>query len=352
MNDSQQRSSDTIQASMALRKTDASATAPSSEVGVIAIGRNEGSRLMACLRSVINQAALVVYVDSGSTDNSVDSAALVGAEVVALDLSTPFTAARARNEGFRRLRKLAPHLRHVQFVDGDCEMNSSWVAAASAFLESNPNVAVVCGRRRERFPERSIYNKLCDAEWNTPVGRATACGGDAMVRTDAFDRVGGYRANLIAGEEPELCLRLRACGWQVWRIDQEMTLHDANITFFSQWWRRMVRSGYAFAQVSYLHGKNDENFWVWESRRAWLWGFWIPFVSALLVLGCGPWGLMLLTIYPLQYARRLTRVSGSLRDRLRLAWFELIGRFPEAYGQLRFMRDRFLRRTAQIIEYK
>jgi glycosyltransferase involved in cell wall biosynthesis len=41
------------------------------DVAVVAIGRNEGDRLKACLRSVVDVAALVVYVDSGSTDDSV-----------------------------------------------------------------------------------------------------------------------------------------------------------------------------------------------------------------------------------------------------------------------------------------
>jgi GT2 family glycosyltransferase len=213
-------------------------------------------------------------------------------------------------------------------------------------------VAVVCGRRRERFPDRSIYNKLCDIEWDTPIGRANGCGGDAMIRVDALTQVHGYRADLIAGEEPELCLRLRVAGWQIWRLDHEMTLHDAGMTQFSQWWRRMIRSGYAFAQGSHLHGKEPERFWVRESRRAWLWGLCVPLVCAFSMLAFGRWGSMALLVYPLQFIRRMTQVRGHLSDRSLLVLFELLGRFPEAYGQIKFMRDRLLRRAAQIIEYK
>ena len=77
------------------------------DLGVVAIGRNEGERLRICLKSVIGQASTVVYVDSGSNDGSEAMARSLGAEVVALDRSLPFTAARARNEGAARLLVVA-----------------------------------------------------------------------------------------------------------------------------------------------------------------------------------------------------------------------------------------------------
>jgi glycosyltransferase involved in cell wall biosynthesis len=75
-----------------------------SKVGIVAIGRNEGERLRKCLQSVIECAALVVYVDSGSTDNSVAMARGIGSDVIELDMRVPFTAARARNIGFEQMR--------------------------------------------------------------------------------------------------------------------------------------------------------------------------------------------------------------------------------------------------------
>ena len=148
-------------------------------IGLVAIGRNEGNRLRQCLLSVIGMAQ-VVYVDSGSTDGSVELAKALNVSVVELDLSIPFTAARARNAGFARLLQVEPQIKYVQFVDGDCEVVEGWLNFAQQQLESQPNVAVVCGRRRERFPEQSIYNQLCDMEWATPIGEAQACGGDSM----------------------------------------------------------------------------------------------------------------------------------------------------------------------------
>jgi GT2 family glycosyltransferase len=294
----------------------------------------------------------MVYVDSGSSDGSAQWARNYGADVVELDTSIPFTAARARNAGFSRLEQTASEVNYVQFVDGDCELASGWLQQAVAFLGAHPQVAVVCGRRRERHPEASIYNWLCDREWERPNGEVSACGGDAMMRLAAVAAVGGFREDLIAGEEPELCLRLRSAGWRVWRLGLEMTRHDAAMTRFSQWWRRASRSGYGLAQCAHLHGGTPERHWVWESRRAWLWGLWLPLTCLTIGLAFAPWGWAAWSVFPLQILRQTIRNHGSTKDRALSAWFQLLARFPEAYGQVKFMCDRQLGRQGQLIEYK
>lgn len=215
------------------------------QIGIIAIGRNEGERLRKCLTSIVGRGWPVIYVDSASTDGSPAIAREMGAEVVDLDMSIPFSAARARNEGMAKLLAVAPDVTCVQMVDGDCEVVAGWIERAKAELDANPKIAVVCGRRRERFPEASIYNRIADVEWNSPIGEARSCGGDAMFRVSAFQEAGGYDNSVVAGEEPELCQRLREKGWKVFRIDAEMTIHDSAMTRFAQWWKRSVRSGYA-----------------------------------------------------------------------------------------------------------
>ena len=168
-------------------------------IGFVAIGRNEGERLKRCLRSLRQESDSVVYVDSGSTDGSVEFAKSIAVEVLALDTSATFTMSRARNAGWKLLVEKWPTLEFIQLVDGDCELIEGWVPAATAFLAANPQVAAVCGRRRERFPEKSIFNRLCETEWNTPVGEAKACGGDSLMRRSALEEVAGYNEDLIAG---------------------------------------------------------------------------------------------------------------------------------------------------------
>ena len=321
-------------------------------LGVVVIGRNEGERLRRCLESAIKSVKYIVYVDSGSTDNSVVMARNMGVEVVTLDLNIPFTAARARNAGFDRLLTLSEDIKYVQFVDGDCEIVDGWMSSAFLFLESLPNAAVATGRRRERFPENSIYNLLCDIEWNSPIGKALACGGDAMMRVSTFKQVSGYRPDLIAGEEPELCVRLRQAGYEIWRLDHEMTLHDAAITQFNQWWRRTLRSGYAFAEGARLHGAPPERHWVKESRSAWIWGLGLPLVSLTLIAVGGVWGLATLLIYPLQVLRLSRKGNLTSHQNFLRAFFLVLGKFPEAIGQLKYEYHRFIGKKSALIEYK
>jgi GT2 family glycosyltransferase len=325
---------------------------PLVSVGVVVIARNEGERLRKCIESVLGKAGQVVYVDSGSTDGSVNMAQSLGVEVVNLDMNLPFTAARARNEGFKHLRELATGIIYVQFVDGDCEVVRGWLEKSLLFLETNPAVAVVCGRRRERYPERSVYNMLCDIEWDTPVGEAKSCGGDALMRADALAQVGGYREDLIAGEEPELCVRLRETGWKIWRLGEEMTLHDASITRIAQWWKRTKRSGYAYAEGRFLHGAPPERYGTRESLSTWMWGLGVPVVTAGFILCFGLWGMLLLLLISAQIIRLALRGKRSFRENWWYATFLVLGKFPEATGQLRFLYNRLLGRTARIIEYK
>ncbi|UWS80640.1 glycosyltransferase family 2 protein [Phaeobacter sp. G2] len=320
-------------------------SAPNSapHISAVVIGRNEGARLLVCLASLQPQIHRLIYVDSGSSDGSTKAAQALGVEVVALDMSLPFTAARARNAGLDRLQG---EQGFVQLVDGDCEVDANWIPQAAAFLQQHPEVAVVCGRRRERFAEASIYNQLCDAEWNTPIGEAKACGGDALMRLEALRAVGGYRADLIAGEEPEMCLRLRRKGWKIWRIDAEMTLHDAQMTRFGQWWNRSRRAGYAFAQGAALHGASPERHWLTETRRALLWGGVLPLALLLGTVAISPWALVAAGLYPLQLLRLSPRMG------LRPAWFSLLGKFAECAGVAEYSWDRVRGKNRKILEYK
>jgi GT2 family glycosyltransferase len=323
-------------------------------LGVVVIGRNEGDRLKRCLDSVQGLSDHgVVYVDSGSTDDSIVVARMRTAEVVELDLRTPFTAGRARNEGFQKLIQMQPSLDYVFFVDGDCEVVPGWLDKARQFLDQHRDVAVISGLRRERHPEKSIYNLLIDMEWRGyPFGETKICGGDALMRVSALREVGGYRADLICGEEPEMCVRLRKTGWRIWRLNEAMALHDAAMYRFGQWWKRQVRAGYAFAQGASLHGAPPERHGVSESSRAWLWGLGIPLMIVILAATWSAWFLALFAVYPLQLTRlALTGKSSTRENWLRSAAL-VLGKFPEMTGQVKFLADRIRGEQSRLIEYK
>jgi GT2 family glycosyltransferase len=324
-------------------------------VGLVAIGRNEGQRLRQCLLSAIGKVAKVIYVDSGSTDCSVELARSLGVDAVNLDLSTPFTAARARNAGFARLLGAGPQIEFVQFVDGDCEIVEGWIERAMRELDARPDTAAVCGRRRERNPDLSIYNRLCDMEWDTPVGDSKSCGGDAMMRVEAFQQVGGFNPALIAGEEPELCVRLRQKGWKIVRVDAEMTLHDAQMTRFGQWWKRAVRAGHAYAEGTWLHGGEPERHWVRESRSIWFWGLVLPVLALGMAWLTHGFSLLLLGGYPLLASRiflNMRRQNISPSHAALYAFSCAIGKFAQLGGALAFLQGQLLGAKSRIIEYK
>lgn len=326
------------------------------DVGVVAIGRNEGERLKRCLRSAITSTDRVVYVDSGSSDDSVAFAQSIGVEVVDLDTSIPFTAARARNEGIARLLEKWDGLKYVQVLDGDCELREGWVQAAHAFLESNENAAVVCGRRREREPESTIYNLICDLEWDTPIGQARSCGGDALFRLEAFNEVGGYNPSVIAGEEPELCVRLRHAGYEVHRIDREMTWHDAAMTSMGQFWKRAKRAGHAYAQGAHMHGEPPEKHGVKQTRSALLFGLILPALAILAAYWT--YGISIVLLVALLFVqgyrirRHELRRGRTKREASLLSRFIIIAKFAQAQGVLLFHWRRLTGKQATLIEYK
>lgn len=323
-----------------------------STAGVVVIGRNEGNRLRGCLSSGIRETPHILYVDSGSSDDSVSLARSMGIETIELDRLTPFSAARARNEGFHRLLQIQPGLRYVQFIDGDCELRVGWLAAAVRFLGDHDDIAVVSGRLQEKFATKSVYNTLCDIEWQIPPGPVNECGGIAMMRADAFDRAQGFRIDLIAGEEPELCVRMRQLGWKIWRLDQEMALHDAAMSRFSQWWKRAKRSGHAIAQGAALHGAPPERYGVRESRSILFWGLLIPLIALVLVAFIGPRGLLVLALYPMQVVRLAMAGTRTARENWLNAVFLVVGKFPGMLGLLQYRIRTGLGQQPRLMEYK
>lgn len=299
--------------------------------GVVVIGRDEGDRLKASLASLAALGAPIVYADSASSDGSVACARAAGATVVELPPEgRPLNAARGRNAGFTELQRIAPGLDYVQFMDGDCLVEPGWAAAAIAFLRDHPRAAVVCGRRREAFPDASFYNRLSDEEWDTPVGQAEACGGDSMMRVEALKGVGLFDSGLMAGEEPELCSRLRAAGWEVWRIDQPMTVHDMAMARLGQWIGRARRSGFGYAQAYRRTG----NLYARQLRSAIAWALALPLLTLTAALLSGQ-PLLLLAV-PLLYGAQIARIASRRGIGSSASWrygaLMMLSKFPECLG--------------------
>ncbi len=319
-------------------------------VAFVVIGRNEGERLRDSLQPLLEMTPQVVYVDSASTDASVLLARELGAIAIVLDSSTLLSAARGRNVGFSEVRSRFPNCAYVHFIDGDCVISPGWLEKAVSFLEANPKAAVACGRRFERFPDASMYNRLCDEEWDTPVGKADHSGGDALVRVSAFEQVGGFRSDLKAGEEPEMTSRMRAAGWEIWRLDAKMTEHDAKILHFGQWWKRMIRGGFGFAEVWSSTGQLPQRVFGSQLRSAFTWTIVVPLLVLLASLYFEDSRILFLV--PLAFALQIARIAARRGLSLH-AWQSaallVIAKVPEAIGALSF----FLGKKAdRLVDYK
>jgi glycosyltransferase involved in cell wall biosynthesis len=327
-------------------------------LSVVVIGRNEGERLVRCLASVRAMlspggAVEVIYVDSASTDGSPQRAASYGATVLTVQPERP-TAALGRNAGWR-----AASAPIILFLDGDTVLHPRFVV--DSLLEfTDPHVAVVWGHRRELYPERSIYNRVLDLDWIYPPGPSDFCGGDALMRRSVLEAVGGFDETLIAGEEPELCRRMRAKGYTILHVDRPMTGHDLAITRWAQYWRRAVRAGYAYAAVASRFRGTPLPLWEHEVRHnllhggGLLLGLLLGVSAALVTASLLPviafcLALLFLT---LRTAVKVRWKSSHFATRLLYGVHSHLQHLPIFVGQVGFWRDQRTGRKRGLIEYK
>lgn len=327
------------------------------DMSAVVIGRNEGARLEAALRSVEAAGLRVVYADSGSSDGSPDAAIRLGVPVVELDPNTPFSAGRGRNEGLDEAIRRWPEIAYVLFLDGDCTLDPQFPQAAGATFERHPECAIVTGHLSERFPDRSIYNRLCSIEWRSPAGVMTnmnSLGGIMAVRISAFRSVGGFNLNAIAGEEPDLGARLLAAGHSIIKIDAPMATHDADIMRFGQWWKRAVRGGHALAYRFSHHGRSERREGQRELISDLFWGAALPILILVLLWPTGGLSLLMLGGY-LPFGWRVYRHYRSTglnsADARLVTRFIIYGKFAHVVGIATFCRN-WLRGEFRIIEYK
>jgi GT2 family glycosyltransferase len=330
-------------------------------VGLVVIGRNEGERLVRCLTSV-RASPHRVYVDSGSTDGSIENATREGVSVVKLEVPPNFTAARARNSGLTKLLADCPGLEFMQTVDGDCEIDKDWIRSGLAALQAEPTLAAVFGRLRERFPQRSVFNALCDEDWNVAIGETPIVGGNAMFRVSALRQANFFEPSMIAGEEPDLSIRMRKQGWHLRRIDAEMGFHDADITRFSQWWKRTRRTGHAYAELAYRHPDVRDPNWVRTVYSILFWGGLVPVILAVaLILSWEEsrywWLIVGLVSFPwllhfLRISLRKRHAGSSVKLASASGALLMIGKIAQIIGFAEYHRNRFLGRASRLIEHK
>jgi GT2 family glycosyltransferase len=323
----------------------------------VVIGRNEGDRLRRSLESVQAAGLRVVYSDSASTDASCELARTLHVPAIQLDSTRPLSAGRGRNEGLREALSRWPEAKYVLFLDGDCILEPSFPRAAIAAFQQHPACAIVTGHLSERHPEATIYNRLCAIEWRSPAGKIdnmNRLGGIMVARISAFQEVGGFNLDAIAGEEPDLGVRLALAGYSIFKIDEPMATHDAQLKSFGQWWTRAVRGGHALAHRYAVHGRTKYHDGRRELASDLFWGLALPLTIVVLIwptygvsfLGLGAYGLLFSRMF-----RTYRRAGLSGSDAALVARYTLYSKFAHILGIARYCRNR-LGGEFKIIEYK
>jgi len=329
-----------------------------SPLSVVIIGRNEGQRLVDCIRSVqaMNdppEGMEIIYVDSDSTDGSPERAKTLGIKVLVVHPERP-AAAIGRNAGWRAAK--APL---ILFLDGDTILHPDFVKEAKQSLDNDPKVAIVWGHRRELYPNASWYQRILDLDWIYSPGLSDFCGGDALMRRHVLEEVGGYNPQIIAAEDNEICQRIRANRYSILHIDKPMTKHDLAITRWSQYWLRATRTGHAFAEVSNL-SRNTTGLWLHESRKHWLHAgiligiFVIGLIISLGLKSLWPFFSSIL-LFLLLSLRSAWRARWKSKNFLTLFLYGLHSQFqhiPIVVGQWSYYYHRWRGQRRRLIEYK
>jgi GT2 family glycosyltransferase len=176
------------------------------------------------------------------------------------------------------------------------------------------------------------------------------------MRVAIVSEMGGYDPTLIAGEEIDLCLRLRKAGHRVWRLDADMVLHDVAMTRLSQWWRRQVRAGHAYAELAWRQRQYREAYWVRRLASILAWG-----LGPLLLAGLGlllhpllvAASLMAYPILWLRVYRARSRGGDAPGDAALLALGITIGKLAQLQGVVGFVwKRRIFKGSHRLIEYK
>jgi GT2 family glycosyltransferase len=192
-------------------------------VTVVVASRNRRDDLLA---SLPRHEAPVVLVDNGSTDDTVAAVREAHPQVTVLPLEHN-VGARARTLGVERAGS-----EFVAFADDDSWWAPGDLARAVEIMRAHPRLALLNARILVGPEERldPVCLEMADSPLRhdpdlpgAPLLGFVACG--ALVRTEAFEEVGGFDGVVrFPGEEERVALDLAAAGWGMAYVD-EVTVH-------------------------------------------------------------------------------------------------------------------------------
>jgi hypothetical protein len=138
-----------------------------------------------------------------------------------------------------------------------------------------------------------------------------------------------------------------------------MTGHDLNITRFSQYWRRAIRAGHAYAEISARFRATSDPMWLQDSKSNIIrGGFWATsLLGCVALLGFSPvplllWLALLMAMSFRSGRRAHWKAPGHPALLLLYGIHSQLQQIPILLGQLQFDRNRRKGRRGELIEYK
>jgi len=230
-------------------------------LAIVIIGKNEQLHIKKCLRSVISaskrlQDVEIVYVDSASTDRTIEIAASFPIKIIQLKPEWKLTSAAGRYLGY-----LNTTSKHILFVDGDTLLYKHWPEQAVQFLEDHPKAGGVAGILHEIFtaPDGSIQSlKKNRYKQKTGLILTKVFGGTACYKREAMLKAGSFNPHIRATPELELALRIRQKGYNLYKINKQMAITYAPLReTFTEIIRRSNSNLYAVGNTLRYCKKNE-----------------------------------------------------------------------------------------------
>ena len=186
------------------------------EVTFVIIGRNESQHLPRTFRSVLKVTNNIIFVDSNSSDNSVQIAKDFNIKTILRVTSSYGTAALSRSVG-------ATHVstKYIHFLDGDETIEKDWVDKALLKIKSDKNIAGVHGYKKVFKKNDKDYTILSDkADWEPDYLQ-----GAFLIDRKIYEMSGGMETRIFGEEERDLYLRVKSLGYEIWYIHELMASH-------------------------------------------------------------------------------------------------------------------------------
>lgn len=202
-------------------------------VSYIIIGRNEGWKLELCLKSVYESIAEnsyieseVIYIDSNSTDNSIEIAQKFKPLSI-FQLTGECNAAIARNLGAEKANGDI-----LYFIDGDMEIDKHFLKHV---INRNGKLSYyfVGGYYIGKYYSDDwelLYAKQIPSKNKLKIEYFEAFTGGLFIISKAiWLKVGGMKPYMTGGEDPELAIRLAQMGiFKLWK-NAPMAIHHTKV---------------------------------------------------------------------------------------------------------------------------